>query len=105
MFCSVSSEEFSVACSSASDTSSSDISKFSVSTWSSTGLSTSGFAVSDNSARSSWDTWIFSGVFLALLDGSIGVPDFEISPLYKLSKSSPISSSSSTPSSTCSHVF
>ena len=51
------------------------------------------------------DTWIFSGVFLALLDGKIGVPLFEISPLYIFSKSSPISSSSSVPSSTCSTCF
>ena len=34
-----------------------------------------------NSAKSSFDTWIFSGIFLALLDGSIGTPLFEISPL------------------------
>ena len=38
-------------------------------------------------------------------DGRIGVPLFEISPLYKLSKSSPISSSASAPSSTCSTCF
>ena len=43
--------------------------------------STSGFAVSDNSAKSSFETWIFSGFFLALFDGRIGVPLFEISPL------------------------
>ena len=67
--------------------------------------STSGLAVSDSSAKSSFETWIFSGAFLALLEGKIGVPLFEISPLYKLSKSSPTSSSSSDPSSTCSMCF
>ena len=35
----------------------------------------------DDLARSSFETWIFSGIFLALLDGSIGTPLFEISPL------------------------
>ena len=44
-------------------------------------LSTSAVAVSDSSAKSSFVNWIFSGVFLALLDGKIGVPLFEISPL------------------------
>ena len=34
-----------------------------------------------NSARSSFETWIFSGVFLALLDGKIGTPLLDISPL------------------------
>ena len=69
------------------------------------GAWTSGWAVSDNSAKSSLDTWIFSGAFLALLEGKIGVPLLEISPLYKLSKSSPTSSSSSAPSSICSTCF
>jgi len=45
------------------------------------------------------------GASIALLDGKIGVPLFEISPLYMFSKSSPISSSSSEPSSTCSTCF
>ena len=58
-----------------------------------------------NSAKSSFETWIFSGTFLALFDGKIGAPLLEISPLYKLSKSSPISSSSSLKSSTCSICF
>ena len=62
-------------------------------------------AVCDNSSKSSFETWIFSGAFLALLEGKIGAPLLEISPLYKLSKSSPISSSSSTLSSTCSTCF
>ena len=65
----------------------------------------SGWAVFDNSSKSSLDTWIFSGDFLALLEGNIGAPLFEISPLYILSKSSPTSSSSSEPSSTCSTCF
>ena len=51
------------------------------------------------------DTCIFSGIFLALLDGKIGTPLLEISPLYKFSKSSPISSSSSEVSSICSTCF
>ena len=67
--------------------------------------SISALAVSDSSAKSSLDTCIFSGIFLALFDGKIGVPLFEISPLYKFSKSSPISSSSSAVSSTCSTCF
>ena len=58
-----------------------------------------------SSSRSSLETCIFSGVFLALLDGNIGVPLLEISPLYKSAKLSPISSSSSNPSSTCSMCF
>ena len=58
-----------------------------------------------NSAKSSSETLIFSGTFLALFDGRIGTPDFEISPLYKFSKSSPISSSSSVLSSACSTFF
>ena len=89
-----------------SETSSKEISSCSESTSWSTGVSgTSGWAVSDNSAKSSFDTWIFSGAFLALLDGKIGVPLFDISPLYKLSKSSPTSSSASVPSSTYSTCF
>ena len=47
-------------------------------------VSISGLAVWESSAKSSLETWIFSGIFLALLDGKIGVPLFEISPLYKL---------------------
>jgi len=35
-----------------------------------------------NSSRSSFETCIFSGIFLALFDGNIGVPLLEISPLY-----------------------
>ena len=72
---------------------------------SSADASTSGLADSDNSVKSSLETWIFSGAFLALFDGNIGVPLFEISPLYKLSKSSPTSSTSSELSSTCSTCF
>ena len=90
---------------SCSETSSKDTSPCSFTVSSPAETSTSGLAVSDNSARSSWETCIFSGAFLALLDGNIGVPLFEISPLYKLSKSSPTSSSSSDPSSTCSTCF
>ena len=60
------------------------------------------FAISD---KSSFDTWIFSGIFLALLDGNIGWPLLETSPLYKFSKSSPTTSSSSELSSTCSTCF
>ena len=41
----------------------------------------------------------------ALLEGRIGTPLLEISPLYKFSKSSPISSSSSAVSSICSTCF
>ena len=66
---------------SASDTSSKETSSWSFIVSSFSVTSTSGLAVSDNSAKSSWETWIFSGVFLALLDGKIGVPLFEISPL------------------------
>jgi len=59
-----------------SETSSNETSSCSVSASSDVGASISGLADSDNSARSSLDTWIFSGVFLALFDGSIGVPLF-----------------------------
>ena len=38
-------------------------------------------------------TWLGTGKGLALYDGKIGCPHFDISPLYKFSKSSPISSS------------
>ena len=51
-------------------------------------ISTSGWADGESSARSSFETWIFSGIFRALFDGSIGTPLFEIWPLYKFSKSS-----------------
>ena len=96
----------SAAWSSLSETWSKETSPCSASASSDTGASgTSGLAVSDNSAKSSFVTWIFSGVFLALFDGKIGVPLFEISPLYKFSKSSPMSSSSSAVSSTCSTCF
>ena len=81
MFVSLSSEADSVVCSSASDTWSREMSPSSVSVSSLIELSTSGLAVSDSSAKSSWETWIFSGAFLALLDGKIGVPLFEIYPL------------------------
>ena len=40
-------------------------------------VSISGLAVCDNSAKSSFETCIFSGVFLALFDGKIGVPLFK----------------------------
>ena len=40
-----------------------------------------------------------------IAEENIKVPDLEISPLYILSKSSPTSSSSSDPSSTCSTCF
>ena len=95
----------SLAGSSLSETSSRDTSPSSFIVSSPTELSTSTLTVSDNSAKSSFVTWIFSGVFLALFDGRIGVPLLEISPLYKFSKSSPISSSSSVLSSTCSMCF
>ena len=65
--------------SSASETSSREI--FSSEVSSLLGLSTSGVAVSESSAKSSLDTWIFSRAFLARLDGKIGVPVLEISPL------------------------
>ena len=64
-----------------SDTSFKETSPCSFIVSSPTELSTSDVAVSDSSAKSSFVTWIFSGVFLALLDGKIGVPLFEISPL------------------------
>ena len=88
-----------------SDTSSKEISPWSLSLSSEVDASTSGWADWESSAKSSFETWIFSGVLLALLEGNIGVPLFEISPLYKFSKSSPISSSASVPSSTCSMCF
>ena len=43
--------------------------------------SISGCAVLESSSRSSLETCILSGVFLALLDGRIGAPLLEISPL------------------------
>ena len=103
------SASFDVSCSvawfSVSVTSSNETSLCSSPVSSVAAVSMSGLAVWDSSAKSSLETWIFSGVFLALLDGKIGVPLFEISPLYRLSKSSPTSSSSSAPSSTCSTCF
>ena len=101
----MSSEDTSSSWFSDSDTSSKETSPCSFIVSSPTELSTSAVAVSDSSAKSSFVTWIFSGVFLALLDGKIGVPLFEISPLYRFSKSSPISSSSSALSSICSTCF
>ena len=78
LFSSELSEFFSDTWFSASETSSKEI--FSSVVSSIFELSTSGVAVSESSAKSSLDTWIFSGDFLALLEGRIGVPLFEISP-------------------------
>ena len=75
------SSELSSAWFSLSVTSSNETSAWSDSVSTVSFTSTSGFAVSDNSAKSSFETWIFSGFFLALFDGKIGVPLYEISPL------------------------
>ena len=98
--------ELSASCWSFSAISSRETSLLSSTPPSSAGVSFDwGAAAFCNSAKSSFETWIFSGTFLALLVGNIGVPLFEISPLYKFSKSSPMSSSSSLKSSTCSICF
>ena len=47
------------------------------------------------SASASCLVMIFSGIFLALFEGKIAAPLFEISPLYILSKSSVVSVSKS----------
>ena len=77
---SVSSEFVSELCFSASDISSKETSPSSVF---SSAASTLDSADPFNSSRSSFETFIFSGIFLALFEGRIGVPLFEISPLYK----------------------
>ena len=77
----MSSELCSVVCSSDSTTSSNETSSWSFVFSSLAWTSISGFAVSDNSAKSSFEIWIFSGALLALLEGKIGAPLLEISPL------------------------
>ena len=67
-------------CSSASETWSRETSSLSSASLGASTL-TSGWDEGDNSARSSFETWIFSGIFLALYEGRIGTPLFEISPL------------------------